>query len=152
MIKKNLEDISKQIRHYVLDETNKKQRGHLGGTFSCVELLVCLYYSAVFNFDLKERKRDHFILSKGHACSALYWILKDKGFINKKLLDSYALDGGLGAQLDINIKGVDWNTGSLGHAIGVATGVAIGNKLNTLNVNKENIYQLFINLISPDEK
>jgi transketolase len=129
VIDKKLESISRHIRHYVLDETVKKKRGHLGGTFSCIELLVCLYYSEIFNFSTKKKINDHFILSKGHACSALYWILKDKGFIDKKLFDSYALDGGLGAQLDININGVDWNTGSLGHAIGVATGVALGDQL-----------------------
>ncbi|MDC3155293.1 thiamine pyrophosphate-dependent enzyme [Pelagibacteraceae bacterium] len=128
MKNKSLDLVSKKIRYYVLNETVKKQRGHLGGTFSCVELLVCLYYSKIFKFDsknLKNKKND-----KGHACSALYWILYDKGFISKKTFDSYALDQGLGAQLDININGVDWNTGSLGHSIGVATGVALGNKLS----------------------
>jgi len=130
VVKSNLELISKHIRHYVLEETVKKNRGHLGGTFSCVELLVCLYYSNIFKFNSKNKKNDHFILSKGHACSALYWILRDKGFIGKKLFDSYGLDGGLGAQLDISINGVDWNTGSLGHAIGIATGVALGENIS----------------------
>ena len=132
----DLNHLSKKIRYYVLSEAVKKNRGHLGGTFSCIELLVCLYYSNIFSFnnkDVKNGKNDHFILSKGHACSALYWILHNKGFISRKVLDSYALDYGLGAQLDIKIKGVDWNTGSLGHAIGISSGIVIGDKLSKKN-------------------
>ena len=121
----NLIEISKEIRKFCLIETFEKKRGHLGGTFSCVEILVSLYYSNLFSLSSKNNL-DKFILSKGHACLGLYYILFDLGIISKKTLNSYGLDGGMGAQLDININGVDWNTGSLGHSIGVSTGLAMG--------------------------
>jgi len=126
-MEKKLIDISKKIRKFCLLETLKKERGHLGGTFSCIEILVAIYYSNLFSLNPKNNS-DKFILSKGHACLALYYILHDLDFINKSQLDSYGYDGGLGAQLDLNINGVDWNTGSLGHSIGVSTGIALGQK------------------------
>ena len=133
----DLVNIAKKIRLWAIEETVAKGKGHLGGTFSCVDILVALYYK-VLNVKSNEPKwagRDRFILSKGHACLALYPILMDLGFIDEKTFRSYGVDGGLGGQLDINIPGVDWNTGSLGHALGVASGMAISS-----NLDKKNYY------------
>lgn len=104
--------------------------GHLGGTFSCVEMLISVYYSGLFSF---KKKKDFFILSKGHANLALLSILKDKKLISKKFFLRYGKNSGIGGQLDININGVFWNTGSLGHSIGVCAGVALANKLKNTN-------------------
>jgi len=106
--------------------------GHLGGTFSVVEILTSLYYLD-FIRDTRDEcpvgLRDRLILSKGHACLALYPILLDLGLIDQDLYDSYGSDGGLGGQLDISLPGVGWNTGSLGHAVGVGAGIAMGAKI-----------------------
>lgn len=127
-----LQIISNQIRLKVLEIVAAKKIGHIGGTFSCVDLLVSMYYGGCLNYS-EDNYPDKFILSKGHACLALYVILNDLGLITNEKLDSYGEDGGLGGQLDIGINGVDWNTGSLGHALGVCAGIAHSSKL--LNKN-----------------
>lgn len=133
MLLEQLEQKARNIRLEALDYTVKKKRGHLGGTFSCVDILVSLYYGDLLKIDPHNPSwpdRDRFILSKGHACLGLYSILVDLGFISRNKLESYGENGGLGGQLDISIPGVDWNTGSLGHALGVCAGIALGSKLS----------------------
>lgn len=122
-----LAEKARKIRLDVLRMNGLKNRGHIGGTFSCVELLVSMYYDG----HLKEG--DFFYLSKGHACAAMYSILHDLGKMPKETLDTYGQDGGLGGQLNVATPGVDWNTGSIGHALGVAAGVALASKLDGTN-------------------
>jgi transketolase len=119
---------ARRIRLAALEATVAQRRGHLGGTFSCTDLLVALYYGGFLRTDPGDpgwQGRDRFILSKGHACLALYAILADRGLLDRARLASYGTDGGLGGQLDVSIPGVDWNTGSLGHALGVCCGMAL---------------------------
>ena len=123
----DLVEKARKIRLDVLRMNGLKNRGHIGGTFSCVELLVSLYYDG----HLKEG--DFFYLSKGHACAAVYSILHNLGKMSKETLDTYGQDGGLGGQLNVATPGVDWNTGSIGHALGVAAGVALASKLDGTN-------------------
>ncbi len=130
-----LEQKSQQLRLQILQIADKKRMGHLGGTFSCVDLLVALYYGNILRIDSQNpqwQERDRFILSKGHACLALYPILIDLGFMHQDI-NTYCEDGGLGAQLDVGMSGVDWNTGSLGHALGVCCGLALAAKLDNSN-------------------
>ena len=112
------------VRLEVLDAIVKSGKSHIGGTYSAVDLLVALYYG---NF---LKKGDRFILSKGHACTALYAIFLDLGKISKKMYNSYGKDGGLGGQLEMWLPGVDFNTGSMGHAIGVAAGMAMAARMS----------------------
>ncbi|NQV73991.1 transketolase [bacterium] len=124
-----LKKTARDIRAQALERAYASKLGHLGGTFSAVELLVALYkipYIRNLGHDGDSINRDRFILSKGHACLALYPILLDLGLIDSEKLDSYGRNGGLGGQLDISIPGVDWNTGSLGHAVGIGCGMALG--------------------------
>lgn len=125
----NINNLSKEIRLETLFYTKKAGFGHLGGTFSCIEILIHLYFNNEFNF----YKKDFFILSKGHANLALLSILVKKKIIQQEVLDSYGKNFGIGGQLDINIRGIHWNTGSLGHSIGVSAGVALSYKIKKLN-------------------
>jgi len=128
-----LERHARRIRLAALERTVAKGKGHLGGTYSCVDILVALYYGGILRVDPNRPAlpdRDRFILSKGHACLALYAILLDLGFLSKELYDRYGENGGLGVQIDVSIPGVDWNTGSLGHAVGVCCGFALAAKLD----------------------
>ena len=130
----DLEVIANKIRLEVLRVAGTTSGGHLGGTFSCIDILVNLYFDD--HFDLLKSHLDHsaktdrFILSKGHACLAYYAILHHKGVLSRDELDSFGNNGGLGAQLDTDVPFVDWNTGSLGHSIGVCSGFALASKLN----------------------
>lgn len=130
---KQLKRIADDIRLRSLELTVKKNKGHLGSTYSCVDMLVVLYYGGFLRVDSQDAlcaTRDRFILSKGHACLALYCILLDLGFISQEVFDSYGEDGGLGGQLDVKLPGVDWHTGSLGHSLGVCSGIALAAKLD----------------------
>ncbi len=124
-----LKNKARWVRLQVLESINRAGKGHIGGTFSCVDILTALYYGK-FISSAKSLKpnRDKFILSKGHACLGLYAILWDLRIISKKKYLSYGEDGGLGGQLDVGTDGVDFNTGSLGHAIGVGCGMALASK------------------------
>ncbi len=123
-----------QIRKRSFDLVINAGKGHLGGSLSCVEILVTLYYGGILRFDpsdINSRTRDKLILSKGHANNSLYVILADLGFFSESELDSYAQDGSfLGGHSDSIVPGIEIISGSLGHGIGVGAGMALGHKLN----------------------
>ena len=122
-------EIAQKVRIDALKSTFRTGQGHLGGTFSVADILVSIYFSPFLRLEGVSEEieiRDKLLLSKGHACLALYSILRMKGLLSQEQFDSYGLDGGLGAQLDISTPFVDWNTGSLGHAVGIGAGIALG--------------------------
>jgi transketolase len=125
-----------QNRIDVLKTVKNTGKGHIGGTFSCIDILTTLYY-CVMKYDINNPdniNRDRLIVGKGHACLGVYNILVDLGFIDKGLIEEYGSDGSyLGAQLDMKIPGVETNTGSLGHAIGIGAGLAMASKLDNIN-------------------
>lgn len=127
-----LKDKSIWLRKQVFETVVKVEKGHLGGTFSCIELFVALYYKLL---NLKKgdpnwEGRDRFLIGKGHACLALYYIWEDLGYLSKRRLESYGESGGLGGQLDMSIPGAEHITGSLGHALGIGAGMAFAAKLD----------------------
>ncbi|MDB2637583.1 transketolase [Alphaproteobacteria bacterium] len=132
MVYKDLENKAAEIRIKCLEDTVRAGKGHLGGCYSCVELLVALYYSNFLKVNAenpKDPERDFFFLGKGHACLALYPILNDLGFLSNERYLEYGKNGSsIGGQLDLSIPGVENNTGSLGHALGLAAGVAYAAK------------------------
>ena len=122
--------------------------GHIAPSFSCVEILVALYFK-ILNIDknnLNDENRDRFILSKGHASSALYSILAKKDIIEKKLLDTFCQkDGILGAHPEAHsIPGIEVSTGSLGHGLLFGSGIALAGKIDNKN------YKVFV-LLSDGE-
>lgn len=125
---------AKWVRIEALESLVRGGKGHIGGSYSCVEILVALYYGQFVRIDSKNPKhpdRDRFIMGKGHACLSLYPILLDLGFISKERYQEYGVNGGsLGGQLDLSIPGVEYNTGSLGHALGLCAGMAYSFKLD----------------------
>jgi transketolase len=134
---KSLDQISSQIRLTVLEAAGTTGGGHLGGTFSCVDILVNLYNNDNFNLTPSsddEINSDKFILSKGHACLAYYAILVMQKKLSQERFETFSKNGGLGAQLDVSVPFVHWNTGSLGHSIGISAGIAHASKINKTNV------------------
>ncbi|OGZ25452.1 MAG: hypothetical protein A2W71_03010 [Candidatus Nealsonbacteria bacterium RIFCSPLOWO2_02_39_8] len=124
-------------RREVLETVARTGKGHLGGTFSCVDILTALYYGGILKFDPKNPKwqdRDRLVIGKGHACLALYNILVDLGFFDRSRLEEYGSNGSsLGGQLNIDTPGVEYNTGSLGHALGIGAGMALAAKMDNKN-------------------
>jgi len=97
--------------------------------------MVELYYN-VMNItpeNFHSNERDYFILSKGHSAPALYEILYRKGFLGKVLLDNYGENGSVLAEHPKKgIPGIDVSTGSLGHGLSIASGIAYSLRLSKL--------------------
>jgi transketolase len=108
------------------------QSGHPGGSLSSVEILMALYYG-IARVDPKNPSwegRDRIVLSKGHACPALYAILADQGFFPREdLWHLRQIDSHLQGHPDMTkTPGIDANTGSLGQGISIALGMALAAK------------------------
>jgi len=130
-----LELKAREIRIMILDQVYAFKNGHIASAFSIVEILLFLYWrvlrvnAAKPNWDM----RDRLILSKGHGVSALYAILADLGFFPKEHLTASQDGNLLGGHVDRKVPGIDWSTGSLGHGLSVAAGMALAAKVNKAN-------------------
>lgn len=124
----------KQLKKTAFEMVIKAGKGHLGGSFSCAEFLVALYYGGILKFDPKNPQwedRDYFILSKGHANNVFYPMLADLGYFPQFVIEDYNKNGSLlGGHCEPNIPGVEIVTGSLGHGLAVAAGMALASKLD----------------------
>lgn len=124
-----LEAKAKEIRGMILDQVAAFGNGHIASAMSIVEILLILYYQ-VLKISGDSSERDRLILSKGHGVSALYAILADRGFFPKKWLTAPQDGNLLGGHADRKVPGIDWSTGSLGHGLSVAAGMALAAKLD----------------------
>ncbi len=130
-----LEKIANNVRMDILEEVYNAKSGHIGGAFSIADILTVLYFNEM-NIDAKipdSPDRDRLVLSKGHASAALYAVLAEKGYIDKKELKTFRnIDSNLQGHPDMNkVPGVDMTTGSLGQGLSVANGMAISSKLDS---------------------
>lgn len=131
---KGLASIALNIRKSILEEIFSAQSGHPGGSLSIVEILTCLYYDEM-NIDPENPKmedRDRFVLSKGHACPALYATLAEKGYFEKSELKTFRqINTRLQGHSDMNkLPGIEMSTGSLGQGLSSACGMALASKMN----------------------
>lgn len=130
----NLEEKALQIREDVVTLIHQDGGGHIGGDLSVTDILVALYYSKMncTPENSNDPERDRFILSKGHSVEALYCILADKGYFPKKeLLDTYSkyLSKFIGHPNN-KVPGIEMNSGSLGHGLSVAVGMALAARMD----------------------
>lgn len=128
-----LADRAKFIRLETLRLTRIAGAGHYSSTFSAAELFSALYY-AHLRIDPANPKwpdRDRFVLSKGHAAIGLYPVLADLGFYEASKLDDFTrLGSAFGDHPDMKkIPGIDFSSGSLGHGLSVALGMAIAGRM-----------------------
>lgn len=131
---KKLERIAKDVRRDIFKTICNGGGGHIPASLSIVEILVFLYNN-ILKINprwAKDPDRDRFILSKGHACVALYAILAEKGFFPKAKLDNFGKKGSiLGGHPDmLKVCGIEASTGSLGHGFGFGAGVALAGKFD----------------------
>lgn len=130
---KRLQSIALNLRKDILTEVFSASSGHPGGSLSIVEILTSLYYDEM-NIDPANphmEDRDRFVLSKGHACPALYAVLAEKGFFPKEELEKFRqVDSILQGHPDMKkVSGVDMSTGSLGQGLSAACGMAMSSKM-----------------------
>ncbi|MDK1285621.1 transketolase [Pseudoalteromonas umbrosa] len=126
-------EIASQIRYTLCDVSSKTKTPHLGSCLSCVDILVSLYWE-IMNIDPKapdNPERDFFLLGKGHAASALYTALAYRGYFS---IDSLYEHGQTNSQFEEHPgihspAGVETVSGSLGHALSLAAGMALSTRL-----------------------
>lgn len=119
-----LQPLARSLRLDILEMVNYAGFGHIGGSLSSVDILISLYNSGLFNFD-----KDHFILSAGHLCPALYVVLAQKNIIPRQELLTYGqFNSRLQGHLSLDTPGVEYASGSLGQGLSFAAGLALGDK------------------------
>jgi transketolase len=133
-----LTEMAREFRREILDIIFAAQSGHPGGSLSCVEILIALYFNKL-NIKPEDPEwflRDRFIMSKGHASAALYVALANRGFFPKEELKHYRRFGGLlQGHAFKGVPGVELSTGSLGQGLSVACGLALGSRIRKAKFN-----------------
>lgn len=117
----------RRYRRRILDISQRGVVLHIAPAFSCLELVDAAYH------ELMRRDADPpdtFVLSKGHGCLAQYIILEALGVLTPEHLKTYCKPGGsLGSHPDYGVPGIEASTGSLGHGLGIAVGMALADKV-----------------------
>lgn len=131
---RELELIAIKIRKHIIEMLYKAESGHPGGSLSAVEAVTALYFKHMNHNPKKPQDpdRDRFILSKGHAAPTLYAALAESGYFPKKhLKDLRKINCNLqGHPVCHSLPGIEASTGSLGHGLSFAVGVALAGKLD----------------------
>lgn len=129
-----LERKARQIRATCVQMAHDGKEGHLSSSLSYVDVLVALYYEWMHTFPdtPKHPHRDRFLLSKGHGCTALYAVLADCGFFPLDWLSLYGKNESPCPNHPCvhALPALEFSSGSLGHGLGVGTGMAYGLRLD----------------------
>ncbi|HTM79288.1 MAG TPA: transketolase [Devosia sp.] len=129
----NTQNFSRVIRADALRMVHKAGASHIGSCLSVADMLAVLYGETmrVRPHEPGWPSRDRFILSKGHAAAALYSTLARRGFFSPTLLETFcAFDSTLLGHVSHHVPGVEFSTGSLGHGLSLAAGIALAATLN----------------------
>lgn len=124
----NLSKIARLCRLDLIDMLYQSGGGHLGGPLSSMDILTTLYFGKIFDF-----KKDHFILSAGHLAPALYSVLANAKYFDKKELKNFtSFNSFLQGHVSIKTPGVEYSSGSLGQGLSFACGLALGEPKNSV--------------------
>jgi transketolase len=117
--------IKGELRLKILDMYYKAKAGHIGCSLSCIDLMIAVLF-------LQKSSDDTFLLSKGHAATALYACLNALGEITDEEIDTYYKDGTTlpAHPAPKQYKGIPFATGSLGHGLPISTGIAHAAKIS----------------------
>ncbi|HND50238.1 MAG TPA: 1-deoxy-D-xylulose-5-phosphate synthase N-terminal domain-containing protein, partial [Anaerolineales bacterium] len=129
---KKLQIIADMCRANTLTEVKRAGSGHLGSSFSAMDIVVWMYYEEMntikVGFDSPDR--DIYFSSKGHDVPGLYAVLHSLGEIPDLMLMSLRRLNGLNGHPDIGNRGMEANSGSLGMGISKGRGMAWAKKYN----------------------
>lgn len=130
-------ELAGKIRRHALEMTHISGGSHIAAILSIADIIGVLYNDvmSIFPNDPKNDERDRFILSKGHAGAAVYAALAEKGFFDVEKLKTHYSDGSIlsGHVSHKGVPGVEFSTGSLGHGVCVAAGMAMAGKCDEKN-------------------
>ncbi|MCM1261989.1 MAG: transketolase [Butyrivibrio sp.] len=138
-----LEKIALEIRKSTFRTVCINKAGHLASSLSSVEILVGLYFGNVLRYNAKVPEwedRDRFILSKGHAALAFYHVLAKAGYFDRRRVEGFCKEGSEFGGLATygKIPGVEMTSGSLGHGLSFAAGIAMAAR-----ISKNASYQIY---------
>src|SRR5437764_55048 len=123
--------LARRVRVHIIQMAARAKSSHVGGGLSMAEILAVLY-GDVLRVDptrLDWPQRDRFVLSKGHACAGLYAVLAERGFFPVEELETFYQNGShLVGHVAAGIPGVECSTGSLGHGLSIAAGMALAGR------------------------
>ena len=136
MADQDLTTKSIQYRKNIVKYIYHANAGHTGGSLSCIDILNVLYNHVMdigpHNFDSPDR--DRYIQSKGHSVEALFVVLADKGFFPESDLETLCkYKSHYIGHPTRKVRGVEQNTGALGHGLPISVGTALGAKLDEKN-------------------
>lgn len=118
-----------RYRRRILDISQKVGALHIAPAFSCLEVVDACYHGLMRPGQAGGKSPDTFLMSKGHGCMAQYVVLEDIGVLPTSDLDAYCTaDGILGAHPDYGNPGIEASTGSLGHGLSMAVGMAVAER------------------------
>lgn len=133
------EELAYKIRRHAIEMVHSAHASHIGGVLSCADIVAVLYadIAKVDSTNPTWKDRDRIILSKGHNGVAVYAALAEIGFFPVSELDTYGQNGSFFSChiSHKNVPGVEVSTGSLGHGIGVACGMALNAKARNKDYN-----------------
>ena len=118
-----------KYRRRILDISQKVGALHAAPAFSCMEMTDVIYHG-LMRRESGECSGDLFLMSKGHGCMTQYVVLEELGILPTEELERYCTrEGILGAHPDRGNPGIEASTGSLGHGLGIAVGMAYAERL-----------------------
>jgi transketolase len=124
-------ELARAIRIKSLEMVHRAKASHIASALSIADILAVLY-GGVMKYDNENplcANRDRFILSKGHACVAVYAVLAEVGFIDSDDLLTYGQDfSWLMNHISHKVRGVEFSTGALGHGLSFAVGKSLAAK------------------------
>ncbi len=128
----NSEQLAWLIRRHAVEMTHLSHGSHIGSVLSIADLIAVLYQDIAVHNPEKPKlpKRDRIILSKGHAGAAVYAALAEEGYFKREELKLHYADGSRlsGHVSHKGVPGIEFSTGSLGHGLSVAAGMAYAAK------------------------
>ena len=129
-----MEKICRETRQKIFEIVCNNKAGHLASSLSSVEILTTLYFGGILNYNPRHpewEERDRFILSKGHSALGYYITLAKAGYFDLEEVNSFCIAGTNygGLPLRDKVKGIEATTGSLGHGLSFAAGIAMEAKI-----------------------
>lgn len=134
----SMKNIANEIRREVFKMAVHANGGHIAPAFSMADIVAELYFDHILRYDAKRpdwEDRDYFVLSKGHGVLALYAALAMAGYFPMERLETFCKpDSTLGSLAKMGaVPGIEATTGSLGHGLSFAVGIALACKLDKVN-------------------
>ena len=131
-----LKEKARNVRLGIIDALGIGNRGHVGGSMSCADIMAALYFYKMRHSPEKrdDPNRDRFIMSKGHSVLAQYAALAEAGYFSKEVLaTTKSLGSLLQGHPEKHTPGIEANTGSLGQGLSIGVGMALAGKMDNLD-------------------